>query len=249
MVRVPPDRASEALHLFLDALSLADELYGWTPEEAATRDGWTPSNKEASKKEAFSEVLLTRARRAIAEVEVRPDDVKAMLAKAGARSAPDFDALDDIAYESTLRAVQLRHQPQKRSQSVHRQATNAVATLRRVLPEIIDRAEGLERDPRRAFQYRVLPAALSQSLDFTPPIKRLTWHTAARALAGLYKLHIDPAAGWSAHGPAVRFLELALRRVGVKSCTRAAIEKALDPKRHPNPDPYLACCHPKSDAR
>jgi len=234
-VRVHAGSASE-FGLVLLAGVIASKLYGWTPE--ADR----PALEECVDLEAAIKVLrFGGARRVMDELEVHPDDVKAMLAKAGIRSAPDQDALDDIAHECTFRAIELRilevcSNPKFRP--LERQASEAVSTLRRVLPRMIEVAP---TDHPRVVEYRALLAALSPSFDFSRG-RKYTWHTAARALAGLYTLHVNPAAGWSHHGAGAKFLQLALDRIsrGRLNIEATAIEKALDPKRYPEPDPGLA---------
>jgi hypothetical protein len=125
------------------------------------------------------------ARRVIAEVAVRPDEVETMLARAGIGSVPDPDAVEDIAFECTFRAIEVQEERRwPPSHDLERQASNAAATLRRVLPALIAFAQ-LCRDPR-VVEYSALLAALSPALDFSRLRKGKDWHTAARALAGLY---------------------------------------------------------------
>jgi hypothetical protein len=239
-VRVHADAISER-RLLLRAVQLGDLLYGWTPEEEAGPDD------ERTK----FEVLTRRCRRAIAEVAVTPDEIRSILENSGVRTVPTSDALEDFAFECTLRAVELTAERRLREKGAarrlrpEREASNAVATLRRVLPEIIDYGSSIESDSRVS-QWRALLSALnSPTLSFTSTLKSPpTWHTAARGLAGLYRLHINSKSGWSAHGPGVKFVQLALKRIGL-DCSTSAIEKCLDSKRR-RPNPWLTnppYCH------
>jgi hypothetical protein len=173
---------------------------------------------------------------------VQTDEIQTILADTEVGYGIKLHAIEDIAFECTLRSVELKYYDlwckERSSKAIQWQAGNAVSTLRRVLPALTQFAE-ISGDPR-AIEYRALWNAVSLNFDFSPFRARLTWHTAARALAGLYKLHINSEVGWSAHGAGVRFIHPALHRIGV-NCTPAAIEKSLDPKRHHQADPRLAC--------
>lgn len=59
--------------------------------------------------------------------------------------------------------------------------------------------------------------------------ERLTgkrWHSSAVQLASAYIMLIDPAAGWSSVGPAVRFTQKALAHIGIE-VSQTAIGQAL----------------------
>jgi len=78
-------------------------------------------------------------------------------------------------------------------------------------------------------------AAAAAALDelkrrpFRPQARALaqTWHTDAARLFSAYQRFVDPNVGISNEGPAVRFIQAALRRMRHPTVERAAIAQAL----------------------
>jgi hypothetical protein len=194
----------------------------------------------------------------LARVKVTPEEISALLSATGV-STTTKKSLDDFAIECTIRTIDAEigrlsgnariakraDTEKKKKQKPERQLAIAIATLKRELPAVIDAAE--RRGDPRSDEYRALLAAAEKSPGFTPlasspqhpevfaPAKP-SWHTAARALAILYKLHINPDEGFSS-GPGVQFIVAALGRIGWAVSPDAA-RKALDPKRQ-KPDLWL----------
>ncbi len=115
----------------------------------------------------------------------------------------------------------------------YREAGRAAATLRRVLPRIVEYGE-LSGDARAAGHQALLSTI--RAANFAVPSQQQRprdWRAAAPRLAELFsKMMADRATGWSRKGPAVKFLVRALRRIYPgANITLAAIEQALSRDR------------------
>jgi len=78
--------------------------------------------------------------------------------------------------------------------------------------------------------------------DLVPRKRVKEWHRSAIELFRYYKAVVDPSCGASADGPAVRFIRLALDRLGEGWVELKAIEQALIRfrKKVPLGDPSLS---------
>lgn len=137
--------------------------------------------------------------------------------------------------------------PGDRKLGKYDRATDAIAELRRVLPDIIADDEHLVAaldDPPSEFQHRMVQVARSRAERELADLRRLLaalpelrwelrkprtppWHLDAARLYTLYRRHVDPDAGISADGPSVRFIVLALKRMRSLTVEHLAVAKAL----------------------
>jgi hypothetical protein len=144
--------------------------------------------------------------------------------------------------------------PTKRQANLYNRTRELIDRLQGVLPMVIADMEGQLKaldNPPPEFQQRATARARSAVMREVHQLKRLLaalpelawerspsrdrrqlqidyWHTDAARLYALYKRHVDPKSGKSADGPAVRFVEAALRRMGYQHLpSRSAIAKEL----------------------
>lgn len=174
---------------------------------------------------------------------IAPTEWAVMLREAG---APE-PWCDPDAPQRFAAIVTDRYQPTPpRQRNALDCARDAIAELRRVVPEIIAEKERWEAENdfrvctgspnvptwpslRDEIQkWRCLLAALPE-LPEKPAVLRVTpWHLDAAQLYALYVLYVDRGAGISAGGPVCRFVLMALRRMGVREAIeQEAIAKAL----------------------
>jgi hypothetical protein len=204
--------------------------------------GSWPPRWPSSKKSAYRDLvgLVERARGLVAEARLGPDEVAAMLIEARA-PMPAADNLSRLAADCLCLALNHVYDDNRpfdwsARQRGWRELNAAAETLRQGLPEAIKELRYL----CKARRVPPISQALKQlnKLDLTMPDLRAParrpWAEGAGSLAKTYLETVDPGAGWSRNGPAVRFLELALKRAypGCK-VTRAAIATELG-KRSPN---------------
>jgi hypothetical protein len=92
-------------------------------------------------------------------------------------------------------------------------------------------------DELRAHEYEMLERELATTSfpgpTFSIGIGRAVWELGARELADAYHEIVNPKAGWSRNGPAVRFLVEALRRAYLGSYPTAAAVEMLLARRGP----------------
>lgn len=218
----------------LHAIVLEGMMHRWPPDE---KEAMARARARGEDDPEIYKIPNRRASQFISMVEVRPQDVMAMLSEIGVQVASPA-ILETFASACTLGTVLLKfdRRPGRRTKPIQREANNALATLRRVLPEIIDLAD-YDNDVRTA-EYRELLTSVEKVHKFVCPEPLTTWHSIAQVLTGLYRLYIDIGAEELPRGGGIRFVQLALSRLGV-NCTRDAIEKALarcaggDPEGYP----------------
>jgi hypothetical protein len=187
----------------------------------------------------------------IAIPEIAPEDWEALLEGAGApRPWRTTTAPSRIAAAITFRCVPAG----KRPRNLYDRACEAIDELGRVLPQIVAEAElrlaALDNPPseiqaraivmaRSALRHELrgwkrLGAALPEfQWERSPTRERKrsetrAWHSDAARLYGLYLRLVEPEAGISEDGPAVRFVALALKRLGhPHPPNRGAVAQAL----------------------
>ena len=178
------------------------------------------------------------------KISISPEKWVAMLRKAGAPQPwADPNAAERFATAITFQWPAA----EPRTRNAYDRASDAIAELRRVLPEIIAADEGfvaaLDAPPpdfqrpmvaiarfgmkRELCDLRRLSAALPElhwelGKSRTPP-----WQVDAARLHTLYLRHINHNAGISADGPLVRFIVLAIRRMRSQTVESLAVAKAL----------------------
>ena len=164
------------------------------------------------------------------DISIPPDDWAVMLRQAGAPEPwADPDAAQRFAAGITFRWPEAP----KRKRGAFDRARDAIAELHRVLPGIIaDYERWLSEldNPPAEFQDRIVVAARTQTERELDDLHRLfvalpelrwklgkpqtvPWHCDAARLYALYLRDVDPAAGISADGPPVRFVQFALVRM------------------------------------
>src|SRR4051794_14343406 len=190
------------------AILLEGMMHGWPPdeEEAIAME----SARERDDPERY-EILNRRASRFIGTIEIPPQDVMAILAEIGVQAASPV-ILETLASACTPGAALLKldRRPGRPSKRIEREANNALATLRRVLPEIIDWADFIK--DMRVAEYRELFASIEKVKKFATPEPLATWHSIAQVLTGIYRLYIDIGAEELPRGRAIRFAQLALSK-------------------------------------
>jgi len=132
----------------------------------------------------------------------------------------------------------------------HREVRAALSKLRRFLPDVIEELEQQHRfvnDPGR-FQrvwsgsitfdnghtdhlelYRYINSILGEH-DYRVPLKKgptANWHANAISLLNVYRQTVGPKSGISADGPAVKFIEIMMKRLSGEAPERPAIEAAI----------------------
>jgi len=185
--------------------------------------------------------LVERARGLVAKAQLGPNEVAAMLIEARA-PMPAADNLNRLAADCLCLALCHVYDDGLFDWSARRRGWNelnaAAETLRQVLPEAIKELRALGKDRRIPPISQVLKQLDKLDLtmpDLTAPARR-PWAKAAASLAKTYIETVDPGAGWSRNGPAVRFLELALNRAYPgRNVTGAAIATELDRVRRRSP--------------
>ena len=212
----------------IHAHALEALIYGFPPEEV---EEIARANAPGEVSPERLEILHRRAYRFTGRVEVLPQDVMAILSEIGVRATSPV-ILETFATACTLGAVILQYdrvpgpqgKPRSRGKPRQREANNALATLRRVLPEMIENAE-YDND-MRIVEYRELLAQIEKIDKFTCPEPSTKWHSVAQILTGLYRMFVDMGADELPRSGGLRFAQLTLSKLGV-NCTRDAIEKAL----------------------
>jgi hypothetical protein len=207
--------------------------------------GSWPPRWPCSKKSAYRDLvgLVERARGLVAKAHLGPDEVAAMLIEARA-PMPAADNLSRLAADCLCLALNRVYDDNRpfdwnARQRGWRELNAAVETLRQGLPEAIKELRYLCKDRRIAPISQVLKRL--NKLDLTMPALRAParrpWAEGATSLAKTYLETVDPGAGWSRNGPAVRFLELALNRAYPgHNVTGAAIATELDRIRRRSPN-------------
>jgi hypothetical protein len=206
-------------------------------------DSWPP-RWPTSKKSAYRDLvgLVERARGLVDKARLGPDEVAAMLIEARA-PMPAADNLSRLAADCLCLALNhVSHDglfDWSARQRGWRALNAAVETLRQGLPEAIKELRRSGEDRRIAPISQVLKQL--NKLDLTMPAlsapARRPWAEGATSLAETYRETVDPGAGWSRNGPAVRFLELALNRAYPgHNVTGAAIATELDRIRRRSPN-------------
>jgi hypothetical protein len=191
-----------------------------------------------SARRAYRELveLIERARDRVARAELAPDEVRAMLAETRT-PMPVANGLTVLAANClTLALREAFDQAPPSYWSARkrgwRKVNAAVETLRQLLPEVIKELEDYGY-ARRIPPIRQVLKPLDK-LDLTMPNlapARRPWAKGAVWLAKTYIKTVDPGAGWSREGPAVRFLALALSRAYREEISAAAIATELDRHR------------------
>jgi hypothetical protein len=184
-----------------------------------------------------------RAAEVIVRVKIPPSEVSAMLETARAPTSVDPEATVLLSAECLLQALnreeRLRWFDYEKRKAGWRRAGKAASALKPLLREIIREAELFDKirfkDSPQAPEYRATLATL-EVLQFKPRASALFdpgWKRSALDLAKAYIEFVAPEAGWSANGPGVRFLALALNRIyyperpGSEFITRAAVRSRL----------------------
>jgi hypothetical protein len=208
-------------------------------------DQWftAESNRMAARGKQRQAIDCRRAAEAIVKVKIPPPEVSAMLETAHAPTSVNPEAPAELSGECLVQALgrerRLRYFDFEKRKAGWRRAGKAAGTLKPLLREIIRETEYTDQIrhdvPPQAPKYRAALDAL-EVLQFRPPaIADLNpgWKSSALALAKAYVELVAPEAGWSADGPAVKFLALALNRIyypekpGSEYITRAAIRTRL----------------------
>jgi hypothetical protein len=183
--------------------------------------------------------MLERAERLVAAARLGPDDVAELLSAANAPGPVSRDGLVELAAECLQPAMDHQYDLGSMDWSARKigwaGARAAQATLVELLPSIIDELDYIG-DPtdRRGPQFRAALAAI-EALDLRErnigPGRR-PWAQHVTSLAKTYTETVDPEAGWSRDGPAVRFIEGVLARAYPQgNIARAAIETELGRSR------------------
>jgi hypothetical protein len=116
------------------------------------------------------------------------------------------------------------------SRAVWDRADDAVEELRRILPDIVKSQQRmLDEIVERGWSERRIADLVREDLETSqrlwqalperrlfaqPPSVGKPWHRDAARLFRLYKNWVNPKTGISPNGPAVRFIEATLRRMG-----------------------------------
>jgi hypothetical protein len=174
------------------------------------------------------------------EISIAPEEWAEMLCEAGAREPwAHSDAPQRLTAGITFRFPK---PSDRRKRGVRDRASEAIAELRRTLPKIIEDGQRLLAaldDPPADFQKAVLIAARSGVERELDELQRLfvalprpgwqldrprtpPWQLDAARLYTLYRRHVDPSAGTSADGPTIRFIQLALLRMGSRGGSNRA---------------------------
>jgi hypothetical protein len=132
----------------------------------------------------------------------------------------------------------------------YREVRAALSKLRRFLPDLVEEFDQERRfmnDPERfpmlpeRFRLTVpehdhlhllrhLKSLLDEITEEIPPGKKgatANWHLNAISVLNLYRLVVGPKSGVSADGPAVRFIEIVMKRLAGEAPEKAAIEAAI----------------------
>jgi hypothetical protein len=221
----------------------SDPRQWFNPSTVPDSRCWPP--RWPSARRAYRELvkLIELARDIVAKAELDPNEVRAMLAEAGA-PMPAADDLARLAADClTLALIWVFEQAlyqrglgpsfdwnnRKRG---WRKVNEAAETLRQHLPEVIKELKFWGYSDRIPPIRRMLNRL--DELDLTMPIfgpRRRRWAEGAVSLAKTYSQTVDPGAGWSREGPAVQFFVLALSRAYQQEITGAAIATELDRRR------------------
>jgi hypothetical protein len=184
---------------------------------------------------------MLRASHILISPPISPDRWRDILQASGVLESSwvDPNAPDKFAAAITSRVRDLvQREPAPRSNS--EKVRDAVAVLRRTLPQVIREYENsVEEWARKGYDLdlggleaaRRLQAALPEPrwLAPSPPMERPD-HFDARRLLRLYRKHVDPNSGISADGPPLKVVLAGLRAMGHKPQSSAAIAKALQRK-------------------
>jgi hypothetical protein len=234
-----------------DTGSLPDDPRQWfhwftVPDIGSWPPGWSVRSAPPSKKSAYRDLvgLVERARGLVDEAHLGPAEVAAMLIEARA-PLPAADNLSRLAADCLC--LSLNHVCRDRlfdwsaRQRGWSELNAAADTLRQLLPEAIKELKYLGRDRRIPPINQVLKRL--NKLDLTMPDvprapARRPWAEGATSLAETYRETVDPGAGWSRNGPAVRFLGLALNRAypGCEVTGAAIATELLDRVRRRSPN-------------
>jgi hypothetical protein len=186
---------------------------------------------------------------------VTQGEVAELLKQAKAPGAPE-EKLRDLSGAMTMMAARYLYatpRPSKRVHTIWHEAQAAADKLRDAVGVIIafrkacaDVWRQMGR-PCLASECEAEAEELQQLLDGLPEFivvpqgplwpdpktgKRPTaWHLEAKLLLDLYGECVDPDTGISRQGPAVRFIQLALKRCGLGQRELPAIELALTPRQ------------------
>jgi hypothetical protein len=195
---------------------------------------------------------LKRAAELIAEARLSPSEVAAMLTQAGGSQPADPAAIVQLAADCLVLFMENRAwirevSDWKTHMQAWRKAEKLCDNLRSLPPVIIrDSAafDALVRPDhsltaqfrRRTAQFRILRRVLEDLHFESPPSELLLqpprWHDGAVRVAKAYRENINPEAGWSRSGPAVRFLlEVLCRAYPGAKITAAAVELHLTRQR------------------
>jgi hypothetical protein len=198
---------------------------------------WPPNWPSAKRTRRVLIKLIEQARDVVVRAELDPGEVRAMLAEAGA-PMPAADDLTKLAADCLTLALNAVYEKELFDWSLRKQGwrkvNEAAETMRRFLPPVIEelKASGfVERIPPIR---QMLELLLLDNLDLSMPgygPARRPWAEGALKLATSYIETVDPDAGWSREGPAVRFLALALSRAYRQQIGAAAIATELDRHR------------------
>jgi hypothetical protein len=200
---------------------------------------WPPpfSNRRKAHRELVE--LIERARDLVANAELGPDEVGAMLAEARAPIPVAADDLAQLAAECLRLALEVIYDQgldqqfdwELREQG-WRDASAAVETLCQLLPSIMGELKDL------GYRGRVPPIRRAlewlNKVDLTMPDlgpARRPWAKGAVSLAKAYIETVNRSAGWAREGPAVRFITLALSRAYRQEISAAAISTELHRRR------------------
>ncbi len=192
--------------------------------------------------------VLERASSLVAGARLGPTDVAAMLSQAAAPHTVDPAAIVQLAADCLIVAMRHRQfvrvaEDWEQYKLTWRAAKATHTKFRQLLPLLTGIMQQLDGGPLayssdRTVQFRMFGQEL-EKLDFSEPDIPLDfpvpsrWHQGAVRLAKSYRETINPKAGWSRTGPAVRFLAEALRRAYPEGkITGAAIEQHLNGHRH-----------------
>jgi len=189
--------------------------------------------------------LLERSDELVAAARLGPADLAAMLSRAGAPEPANSADVAQLAARCLILAMS--HHREMRIDAfwepyneLLRQAREAQRKLRQLMPSLIAlwKRRGAGEDMLRVLDYQRFAEEL-EKVEFNEPggsvgIGRRVWEPGARELAGVYRDIVNPNAGWSRNGPAVRFLVEALRRVYPGTNPTAAAIESLLARRGPS---------------